>query len=182
MSTTFTTEQAVTSVFCKGILAALHANDEGLNKPSNWKRVKKYRTPNYRNSVIRVFQADNGTCYMVTTENDNQTTFVKVGDETDGHIVVNLIEAAKDIDHCGDYGLLFWNKVEKKVWWTAGDGDGDEENGHTSIDSIITKFETIHGVADVCVEAECDPDSVDPENSDWVYLGRHGTAVGFSFS
>ena len=71
-----------------------------------------------------------------------------------------LVHTAKKIKHSGDYGKLFWNQEEKKVHWTAADGDGydpRDQNPLTSLKEIKRMFKAIPGVKDVEVGDEWSP-------------------------
>ena len=71
-----------------------------------------------------------------------------------------LVHTAKKIKHSGDYGHLFWNNEEKKVHWTAADGDGFDPRDEvplTSLKEIERIFKRIPGVKEVEVGDEWSP-------------------------
>src|SRR5262245_27540604 len=68
-----------------------------------------------------------------------------------------LLDALKDVYHSGDYGYLWWNESEGKVWLTMGDADGDEDNGHTPYEEIKRRVLAVLGVKSVEIEDEQDP-------------------------
>ncbi len=88
-----------------------------------------------------------------------------------------LVEAAAEIKHCGDYGHLFLNKKTRAVWLTLGDADGDPscEVG-TPFEEIIEML-TLEGVSSVTIEAEYDPTDDGESNEEWLALGKVGQDV-----
>lgn len=79
-----------------------------------------------------------------------------VGDKTRSY----LTHAARKIKHSGDYGKLYWHGEQKKVHWTAADGDGyDPRDEHplTSLKEIERLFKDIPFVKAVQVADEWSP-------------------------
>lgn len=66
-----------------------------------------------------------------------------------------LIAAAKDIKHCGDYGTLYYHPGKHEVHWTAADSDGPPE--YTS-SKDIEKMLKLPGITHVEVGDEWSPD------------------------
>jgi len=66
-----------------------------------------------------------------------------------------LIAAAKDIKHCGDYGTLYYHPGKHEVHWTAADSDGEPE--YTALDDI-EKMLKLPGITHVEVGDEWSPD------------------------
>jgi len=102
----------------------------------------------------------------VVTRNDELVSVNPVGAQD---IRQALVDAAKPIKHCGDYGELFYHPEKREVWVTMGDGDGDTEQGYTDLDDIKTMLK-LPGIRKVSVEAESDPN----EDNGWEDLGRIG--------
>lgn len=75
-----------------------------------------------------------------------------------------LKSAAKKIKHCGDYGMLFYNPITKKVHWTSADSDGSDKE-HTSGEDI-RKMLMLKGIKHVEIGDEWSPD----ENEGWKRL------------
>lgn len=80
-----------------------------------------------------------------------------------------LIKKAKTIKHCGDYGMLFYNPKTKEVHWTAGDGDGDTENGQTDLKEI-EKMLKLTGITHVEIGDEWSPNNDEDEEAGWERL------------
>lgn len=76
---------------------------------------------------------------------------------------------AEKIKHCGDYGMLFYNPKTKEVHWTAGDADGDEEDGHTSFKEI-EKMLKLPGITHVEIGDEWSPNDEEAEAEGWKRL------------
>ena len=78
-----------------------------------------------------------------------------------------LKQVARKIIHCGDYGQLFWNKKESKVFWIAADaddGDGgelllytDEIINLTPFSEIEKMFKSLPFVKEFEIESEAGP-------------------------
>jgi hypothetical protein len=66
-----------------------------------------------------------------------------------------LIAAAKDIKHCGDYGTLYYHPGKHEVHWTAADSDGGPE--YTDLDEIEQMLK-LPGITHVEVGDEWSPD------------------------
>ena len=92
-----------------------------------------------------------------------------------------LIEYAKTIKHCGDYGELWINELTGGVWWVAGDADFDPdevEKGYCTGDDDIRKaFLAMEGVTSVEIEAEYSPDG----EEGWAFIGKFGIDNYFYF-
>ena len=54
-----------------------------------------------------------------------------------------LIDALKDVKHCGDYGELFFLANPPTAWVVMGDADGDEKNGFTC---MLSSFDAVRGM------------------------------------
>lgn len=74
--------------------------------------------------------------------------------------ISDLKQVGKSINHCGDYGLLWWNESANKVLWIAGDADS---NDYDDSETIIRRFKKLPFVKQVEVEYEMG----DPQSRDW---------------
>lgn len=70
-----------------------------------------------------------------------------------------LDDAARTIEHCGDYGDLFWHPEKKRAYWVGGDSDGGDDT--TSMEDIRRILGSVPGVNGVDIEAEYFPKSED---------------------
>lgn len=86
-----------------------------------------------------------------------------------GMNVKKLKEFAATIKHSGDYGELWIHRKNSGVIWVAGDGDFEEEYGHSSWEYVEEGFEAIEGVKSVEIAAEWRP-----EEAAWICLGKFG--------
>jgi len=68
-----------------------------------------------------------------------------------------LKDIANTINHCGDYGRLFWNEKQQKVFWIAGDSDLNPYEDYTSAEEIEEMFSKVPFVKTVEVEYEAGP-------------------------
>lgn len=101
----------------------------------------------------------------VKSDENFGTLLKRVIEEDDNREVIKRLQrAAKTINHCGDYGLLYWNPESKKAFWNKGDADV-VENGFTSNDDIM-KILKVQGVKEAEVESECDP----PKDRGWIKI------------
>lgn len=137
-------------------------------KVANWKRLSKKKTPS--GDIVRLFQAPDGTTVEVT----ESPTFIFLKalpsqDMSAATIEARLIEAAKAIRHCGDYGNMLYNHSKRHVWWVGGDADFEVSAGHTDFDEV-KKLLRVPGVSKVTIGDEAFPD----ESSAWKDLGEHG--------
>lgn len=71
----------------------------------------------------------------------------------------DLIAGARKINHCGDYGKLFYNPKTKAAYWVAGDAD-DTSMGFSSSEEI-KKLLKVPGIKEVIVEYEGSPKEED---------------------
>lgn len=85
-----------------------------------------------------------------------------------------LIDAAKPIKHCGDYGILWFNPKTNAVILTLGDSDGGTDNGGTSFNDIESMLK-LSGISSVEIADEWSPD----EKEGWKNLGHVGTVIKF---
>lgn len=70
-----------------------------------------------------------------------------------------LIDAAKRIKHCGDYGTLYYNPKLKSVHWTMGDADGPP---NYTPSKEIAKLLKLPGIKHVEIG-----DEWSPQDKDW---------------
>lgn len=135
-------------------------------RDNSLKRTEKFRRGE---NSIRIFKSKDAA--FTTIINSEGLVFVFRGnlfeDDAD-NLEKRMIEVAKKIKHCGDYGDLYWNPKTKAVWLVLGDADGDEECGGTPFDEIKKLFFQA-GAKDVEIEAEADPGDYDYKD-----LGRYG--------
>lgn len=100
---------------------------------------------------------------------------------TGPEIKKRLLEALKDVKHGGDYGKLFYLANPSTAWLVFGDGDGDEEDGHTSFEVIKAKLLATGLVTTVFFADEyCPPEEGDEdfdEKFTYVDFGKFGTVV-----
>jgi len=149
---------------------------------NGWKRVRKFKHKN--GWSYRTF-ANGDTWVIVVTDSDNGLRKVYpqgVLQEEDLPIVQAIIDAAKKIKHCGDYGDIYYNPASKEVWGCYGDGDfSDNTDGPTTSADEAEQLLKVPGVRKVRLEGECSPDTDNPEERSWVDLGRYGIEVYYNY-
>jgi hypothetical protein len=89
-----------------------------------------------------------------------------------------LVEAAAEIKHCGDYGYLFLNKKTLEVYLTLGDADGDPDCEVGTPFEDIKEMLSLEGVGLVTIEAESFPTDDGESDDDWLALGQVGIDAG----
>lgn len=172
---TFPKPNDVSTEWCKEKLLGIYPR----TTVADWKRISK---KNAGSAVVRIFEFSSGVLVEVV-ETQTVVVFTEITYRSGLHplppkqpsIPVQLKKAAAKIRHCGDYGALWYNAKSQRVWWTAGDADGEVLNGHTGIDDIKSMLK-VPGVVQVDVEAEADPDT--DNESGWRELGQFGITLG----
>lgn len=82
-----------------------------------------------------------------------------------------LVQAAAGIEHCGDYGKLYWHPKERKAHWTMADSD-TEDNGFTGEKTIARLLGRVKGVKAVQMGDEWSP----KEEEGWQRVRTKGAA------
>ncbi len=82
-----------------------------------------------------------------------------------------LAQAAAGIEHCGDYGRLYWHPKERKAHWTMADSD-DPSNGYTGHKEITRLLGGVKGVKAVQMGDEWSP----KEEDGWQRVRTKGAA------
>jgi hypothetical protein len=160
--------QTTTSGRLKGCLATSCPD----TKAKDWKRVKKVNTDD--GGVLRVFDhvETNQRALIETTERGSTIEFYEIPNELE----TKIIEAANQITHCGDYGVLLWNPVTQSVIMVLGDADPLEPHFET----CLKFFTDIPGVKTAELYDEHFPyDEDDEDPGDWKNLGIRGKAGEF---
>jgi hypothetical protein len=76
----------------------------------------------------------------------------------------NIIRAANQIKHCGDYCRVFYRINDNHVYIVLGDGDMDPSRGFTTYDEIVNLFKA-EGIQHITIEAE-----IGPDEEGWIFI------------
>lgn len=79
-------------------------------------------------------------------------------------VIAQLVGIARQVRHSGTYGQLWFNPVQRAVWWTGAENDFDEDAGMTSYEWLEDQLSALPEILDVHIEAEMQPVDVDSED------------------
>lgn len=143
--------------------------------PGRYRRVSK-RHINER--IVREFINDDREVYLVRTKLNGEFESVEARGAIGQFTLLELIEAARPIKHCGDYFHVYFNQQTGQLWVCMSDGDCCLDNGTSSMEEIKKRLKVLNGVRTIRIEAEHSPDvAADP---DWVWVNENqdiGTVV-----
>jgi hypothetical protein len=148
------------------IKRALAARAPGT-QAKDWKRTKKIKTDT---GSVRVFDhAESGARAIIGFDRGDPRILMA---QIPSKIEEDLIAAANQITHNGDYGELYWNPKIKEACLVLGDG-GPDDPDFEQCGELLAKVE---GVSAAEISAETVPfdDEVAPEVHGWISLGVRG--------
>jgi hypothetical protein len=136
-------------------------------KAKDWRRVKKLKTDT---GSVRVFDhAESGARAIIGFDRGDARLLMA---QIPSKFEEDLIAAANQITHNGDYGELFWNPKTKAVCLVLGDwGPEDPE-----FEECLALLQNVPGVGQAELSAETLPfdDEEAPEVHGWISLGVRG--------
>lgn len=148
----------------------------GEEARSNWARKSKSSFLEYTLRVFRSTATHRLVAVLFDSIQDKYHTQLLL-DSKAGQIGANvkkaLLAALADVEHCGDYGLLYYLASPPTAHVVLGDGDGEDDKNYKA--NIKTKLLATGLVSHVEIECEVTPDDDElGEMYTYVDLGRFG--------
>jgi hypothetical protein len=159
-----------------------------LYKKAKWKRIAKFniKIDADETHVVRTFTDGTETVSLIST--DSETILCLCDLYKLKGIIEQIQKYAKKV-YTHDYGDVYLNPWDMKVWIVGGDGGifySDkspkeiakdlEEQGFDGIEGDVD-FDHIEGIKETLVEAECSPD--DDEEDDYILVGKANDVGNF---
>ena len=153
-----------------------------LYKHSKWKRKSKFniKIDADETQVVRTFTNGEETVSLIST--DRETILCLIDLYPLKATIEEIQKYAKKV-YTHDYGDVYLNPWEMKVWAVGGDGgifyseklpsvitEEFEEEGFEGFDGDVD-FNTITGIKETIIEAESSPDDAD-EDDGYIFVAR----------
>ena len=152
-----------------------------LYKKGKWKRVAKFnmKVDAEDTHVVRTFTNGTETVSLIST--DYETILCLCDLHKLKGVIEEIQKYAKKV-YTHDYGDVYLNPWEMKVWVVGGDGGifysdkshkeiakAIQDGGFEAFDDEVD-FDHIDGIKETLVEAECSPDEDDENDKDSGYI------------